>query len=363
MDAPNAFLQGALIVDGLIPEEDLWNELNELLNEIEDLPQPLPWPSLDASAGELQISVHRKTRSGDISPLLEWAASVLAPATACAAIAVKCGPFGEDRGRDLSVATECIVHDFARTLAFAANIARPGCFGVHSIAWRCADGSCKKEPGLVHDLASAVNYSRKTGWPPLGPVPLGSVYAWIGRNLFHLRAGDTPVSRAFNAYTWLFGQPGHAHPFRLVSALIGIEALFATTTSGVADQVRRRAQLLLGSRTSFKKDLDNMYAARSAFLHGSTHLLPNGLSWDVPEAIESKLAKISSAEDLASAVLLSSLQRLVAEGWSALEFSEGLMGSDNAPQSGDEAVLGSMYPYAEKSALDEWAARFIRRFD
>jgi hypothetical protein len=106
-----------------------------------------------------------------------------------------------------------------------------------------------------------------------------------------------------------------------------------------------------------------MYAARSAFLHGSTQLLPNGFSWDTPKAIESKLEKISSAEDVASAVLLSSLQRLVEKGWTTLEFSEDLMGSDKALQTGDEVVLGSSIPYAETSALNEWMARFIRRFD
>jgi hypothetical protein len=215
--------------------------------------------------------VHRKTRNGDINPPLEWAVSALAPSTACAAIAVKYEPMVDDLVQDLSIdMTECFFHDFVHTLAFAANIARPGCFNVHSVAWRCADGSCEEGPGLVHDFASSVEYSQRTGWPPLIPVPFKTVYAWIVRNLFHLRAGDTPVSRAFNAYTWLFGRAGHDFPFDLVSALIGIEALFATTTSGVADQVRRRTQLLLGSRTSFKKDLDKMYAARSAFLHGST---------------------------------------------------------------------------------------------
>lgn len=363
MDVPSQFLQGALIVNGLIPEDHLWNELKELLNEIGDLRQPIPWPGLDTSVGELRISVHRKTKSGDVYPGIEWAASALAGSTACAAIVVQYRPLCDDRGADPSVATVDAVHDFARTLVFAANIARPGCLSVQSINWRSIDDSYEREPGLMHDLGSAVEYSRRTGWPALDPISFRSVYTWICLNLFHLRAGDTPVSRAFNAYTWLFGEPGDAHPFRLVAALIGIEALFATTTSGVGDQVRRRAQLLLGSRTSFKKDLDNMYAARSAFLHGSAHLLPNGLYWDPPDAVRSRLDKGSDAEGVASAVLLSSLQRLVAKGWSRLEFSEAMMGADDLPQSEDEAILGSTYPYAEKSALDEWAAPFIRRFD
>lgn len=363
MDATKQFLEGALIIDGLIPEDHLWDELKELLNEIGDLPQPIPWPGLDTSVGKLRMSVHRKTKSGDVCPAIEWVASALARSTACAAIAVQYGPLSADRGTDLSVATSGAVHDFVRTLVFAANIARPGCLRVQSINWRSIDGSCERRPGLVHDLGRAVEYSRRTGWPALDPISFRSVYMWIGLNLFHLRAGDTPVSRAFNAYTWLFGEPGDAHPFRLVSALIGIEALFATTTSGVAEQVRRRAQLLLGSRTSFKKDLDNMYTARSAFLHGSAHLLPNGLSWDPSDAVGSKLDKGSNAEDVASAVLLSSLQRLVAKGWSRLEFSEALMGADDVPQSEEEAILGFTYPYAEKSALEAWAAQFIRRFD
>lgn len=363
MDTSNTFFEGALIVDGLIPEDDLWNELIELLKEIEDLPQPVPWHGLCVWA--LHVSVHRKTRN-DTSPPLEWAASALAPPNACAAIAFKCSPVvGDELDHDLSTEiSKCLFEDFARIFTFAANIARPGCFNVRSIVTRCSDGSCEEESGIVHNLGAAVDYSHKTGWPPLVPVPFGSVYMWIVQNLFHLRPGDTPVSRAFNAYTWLFGEAGIDFPFCLVSALIGIEALFATTTTGVADQVRRRAQLLLGSRTTFKKDLDKMYAARSAFLHGSTHLRAKGFSWEPPKAIENKLEKIFSAENIASAVLLSSLQRLVEKDWTALEFSENLMGSNNEePQSIKEVVQGISIPYAYPSQLNEWMARFVRRFD
>ena len=362
VDVPTTFFEGALIVNGFIPENDLWNGLNELLNEIEDLPQPIPWNGLNA--WQLYISVHRKTRNGGTNPPLAWVASALAPPGACAAIAFKCKPLGDELDQGFSADfAKCFFHDLARTFTFAANISRPGCFAVQSIATRCSDGSCEEDPGIMHDLAGAVDYSQKTGWPPLVPVPFGSVWVWTVRNLFHLRPGDTPVSRAFNAYTWLFEKRSD-FPFGLVSALIGIEALFATTTSGVADQVRRRAQLLLGNRTSFKKDLDKMYAARSAFLHGSTLLPPNGFSWEPPKAIEAKLEMISDAEDVASAVLLSSLQRLAEKGWTRLEFSENLMGSDKEDvQSIEDIVQGIWIPYAETSALDEWVARFIRRFD
>jgi hypothetical protein len=363
MDSSNKSFEGALIVNGLIPEDDLWNGLKDLLNEIEDLPQPFHWYGL--SAWELHISVHRKNRNGDIAPPLKWAGSALASPGACAAIAFRCKPFGDELDQDLSIGiTKCLFRDLVLTFTFAANIAQPGCFGVRSIITRCSDGSFEEETGITHDLDSALGYSRKTGWPPLVPVPFGSVYIWIVRNLFHLRHGDTPVSRAFNAYTWLFGKAGSDFPFRLVSALIGIEALFATTTSGVTDQVRRRAQILLGNRTSFKKDLDKMYAARSAFLHGSTLLPANGFSWEPPNAIENKLEKIFSAENIASAVLLSSLQRLVEKDWTSLEFSENLMGSNNEePQSIKEVVQGISIPYAYPSQLNEWMARFVRRFD
>jgi hypothetical protein len=360
MKNPNTTVQGALIIHGLIPKEDLWKGLQELLDEIENLPQPIPW---GYSKGGLYITVHRKNKSGDIHPPIEWATSALSRRTSCAAIAIKYNSPWDDLDPELSSGfAECQFQDLARTFSFAANISRPGCLEIMSVAWRCTDDSCEEKPGLTQCFAGAVEYSLKTGWPPLKPVPFGSVYAWIIGNLLHLRSGDTAVSRAFNAYTWLFGESGQDFPFRLVSALIGIEALFARTTSGVADQVRRRAELLLGQRTSFKKDLDKMYAARSAFLHGSTQFPPHGLSWDTPGAIEQKMDKIHGAEDIAIAVLVSSLQKLASQGWNTLEFSEGMTGSGEAKQPGDE-VIGSTIPYAETSALDKWMTPFIRRFD
>ncbi|MFC1825439.1 hypothetical protein ACFL9T_22225 [Thermodesulfobacteriota bacterium] len=363
MNASNTYFQGALIVHGLITEDAIWDGLIELLREIEDLPQPLPWISLCDC--QLYLSVHRKNKSGDIIPPLKWADSELSSLTACAAIAFKWDSFEEADDQGISEGfAEGIFRDFARTFAFAANIARPGCFDVMSVVTRCSDGSYKKNAGTQGNLWGAVEYSQKTGWPPLTPVPFASVYTWIAQNFFHLRHGDTPVSRAFNAYTWLFEKAGSHFPFGLVSALIGIEALFATTTSGVADQVRRRAQLLLGDRTTFKKDLDKMYSARSAFLHGSTLLPQNGFDWNPPEPAEVKLQKTSQAEDIAAAVLLSSLQRLVERGWTSLEFSENLSGADSVEiQSIDEIVRGTSIPYAYPSKLNEWIARFSRRFD
>lgn len=361
LDASNTSFQGALIVNGFIPEDELWNELNELLIEIEDLPQPILWNGLCGL--QLYISVHREKREGGISPPLNWAASALAPPRACAAIAFECKPLGDKFDQDLYFGfSECLFHDFALTFALAANIARPGCFRINSIIMQSSDGSYEEKPGIVHDLDGAVAYSQKTGWPPLVPVSFGRVYWWIVHNAFHMRTGDTPVSRAFNAYTWLFGEPGSDFSFSLVATLIGIEALFATTTSGVADQVRRRAQLLLGSRTSFTQDLREMYSARSAFLHGGTLLPPNGFLWSPPKTKEITFEKISSANNVASAVLLSSLQRLVEKGWNTLEFSENLMGSDKEELL-EELIQGTGIWYADVSEVDNWMARFIRRFD
>lgn len=359
---PNPFFEGVLIIDGLIPEDGLWSDLKELLKDIEDLPQPLPWNGFCGL--QSYISVHRKMKDNSINPPLEWIASAIEPPRACAAIAFKCEPIKKEQDIDFFINfAECHFHDLARAFTFAANIARPGCFLVKSIAIRRPDGSCEKDTGIVHDLRGAVEYSKKSGWPPLNPQPFGSVWYWIIRNLFHLRLGDSPVSRAFNAYTWLF-EKGSDFPFGLVSALIGIEALFSTTTSGIAGQVRRRAQLFLGRRTSFKKDLDKMYAARSAFLHGGTLLRANGYTWEPPKSIQSKLEKISEAEYIASAVLLSSLQRLVEKGWTSLEFSENLIGSEKEEvQSNEELIREVFIPYAKVSEVDEWMTRFIRRFD
>lgn len=358
MNTDNSSFEGALIINGFIPDNDLWLELNELLAEIESLPQPIPWNGF--CARQLHTSVHRKNQLGEINPPLDWAASALSAQNACAAIDFKCIPFEAEPDQEIPL-DRANFQDVARTFSFAANISRPGCFGVHSVASRQND-SCKIASGISNELVNAVDYSRKTGWPSLAPVPFGLVWIWIVKNFYHMRPGDTPISRAFNAYTRLF-EKGSDFPFGLVSALIGIEALFATTTSAVGDQVRRRAQLLLGNRNSFKKDIDKMYAARSAFLHGGTLLSANGYSWEPPEEIETKLEKIWEAEDIASAVLVSSLQRIVEKGWTGLKFSEKLTGlKSETIEPVEDIVSGIRMPCALESELKKWGAPFIRRF-
>ena len=357
-------IEGALILDGFFENESLWEKFASLLEEIETFPKSMPWNGL--SSWKIDVSVHRKKNNEEIIPPLRWDIPAISKKNrASAALIFTCKPSHpkSDLSFDYDCA-ECLFQDFAKSFIFIANISHPGCFSVLSITIRNNDGAVEEYPGFVPHFDGALRYIHETGWPELIELHFIDVYRWVYSNGFHVRSGDSPISRAFNAFTWLFGEVGKDNPFSLVSTLLGIEALFSTNSSDVTEQVRHRAQLLLGERTSFKKDLTKMYAARSSFIHGQTLLSPNGYSWGPPEETLLKMEKTYNGQDIANAVLLASLQRLATNNWNSLEYQEKVVGFSNDDSSYiEETTKGINIPMLYVESIDKWIEKYTKIFE
>lgn len=354
-------IEGALLLDGFVDNTGLWEKFAELLEELESLPKSMPWNGL--SPWQIDMKVHRKLENNVVIPPFEWDRTAITKNRVSAALSFICKDPSNNRLKIDNEFSEFLFEDFARTFTFVANISHPGSFNVLSILTKNHEGIVKEHSGILPRLGGALQYSQKTGWPKLDSVPFADVYRWVYLNGYHVRCGDSPVSRAFNSFTWLFSNNGQENPFSLVSTLIGIEALFCTSSSGVTEQVRRRAQLLLGERESFKKDLSSMYTARSLFIHGSAPLEANGFSWLLPERTSRKIEKTYQAEDIANAVLLASLQKLATNGWNSLEYQENITGKSRDDSSYIEFLVKEIsIPIVNTKKLDDWIAKNTKRF-
>lgn len=223
-----------------------------------------------------------------------------------------------------SVAIELVQYGVSQ-LTFAGNLASPAAFIVGETSWLIEGHGASTTRGYASDLWMARNYVARARWPTLKELPLGDCLAWIWVNGLPLRAGDTPVSRAYNAYTLLFEE----NPLDLIVALHGVEALFVRSSSATQNQLTSRAQLLLGSRSRFKRDLSEMYSARSALLHGGSGFPGLAYPYEDPPAYVKRKAGRERALALAAAVLVATLQILVERKWSTLEFAEQLDGGES----------------------------------
>lgn len=352
-----------MILDGCFESIALWERFVDLLEELESLPKSIPWNGL--SPWKIDISVHRKIENGTVIPPLEWENTTILKDRASAVLVFSCKPLQPDNDQSFDYNfAEILFKDFVKTFIFITNISHPGCFIALSILTWNKKGEIKEHPGLMPHFHGAIEYINDTGWPELKSVPFADVYRWVYLNGFHVRSGDTSISRAFNAFTWLFAEGGKENPFSLVSTLIGIEALFCTSSSGVTEQVRRRAQLLLGKKESFKKDLTTIYSVRSSFIHGRTLLSANGYSWSPPEETWQKMEKTHKGEDIASAVLIASLQKLAINNWNSLDYQEEIAGHSKDDSSYiEEITKGINIPMVYAESIDKWLGKYIKRFE
>jgi hypothetical protein len=351
---------------GLLPvrafRNDELDDLRWLLEEMGALPPGIPLPDLLSIVdAHLTISVHWAA-SEDVGNMDAIVRAELEKRRNVAIVDVRadCAVRAEDEAEDSDSAAmyphlaHYMLEQFVDTLVFAAHLALPGVLRLGTIAWFRDDVSIGAQEPLTGDTDRVREYSGRTGWPQVRRLSFATVLGWILKNAFERRAGDTPVSRAYNAYTHLFTKAGERNSFEMVIALIGIEALYNSSHGDVADQVRRRAQLLLGTRDSFKGDLSRMYQIRSQMVHGALPLLPKRARWQVPDAVAPKFADADEYVSVAYAVLVVSLQVLVDNDWNTLRFVETVDGNAASVPESDREIAASSYQLFHRADLKRW---------
>lgn len=181
-------------------------------------------------------------------------------------------------------------------------------------------------------------------------------WVWLARNFLPIRFGDTPLSRAFNSFTYLYARD-LPDPFQILVALMGIEALYGSGRPGIAAQIVERTQLLLGPRSSFKGDLRRMYDLRSATIHGGFGFPPLDTPFDYPPAYKRRWKELGDAEALAGAVLVASLQELQQRGATHLNFVESVGTRAEAYDVNSSDEVGHAFVRYKSSAVEDYVIR------
>jgi hypothetical protein len=240
-----------------------------------------------------------------------------------------------------------LLEDMGHLIVFAANLANPGAISTGRGIWLVDDERYTDSALLSADYVRfAVQHAERTTWPTISQLHFADAWNWIVRNGFPIRCGDTPASRAYSAFTHLMAGGSGEAPLRLALALHGVEALFCTSTTGVQNQVSERAQLLLGEQKTFKSDLGRMYSTRSALLHGAHGFPALHFPFRAPPGYERRRAAVEHGADVASAILIASLQQLVVRQWSLLKFHT--------------ALEGTAVKFDPESVADECSTSFVR---
>jgi hypothetical protein len=169
-------------------------------------------------------------------------------------------------------------------------------------------------------LQRATELAQQIGWPKLLTLEFDQVWKWVAKHEdFHLYGvSDNPMGRALCAFSHIFEYSNRDEPMQLLWALIGIEALYVKGNTALIEQVREKAQKLLGEQEAYKKKIGSMYDFRSRFVHGDLDFSGIDTPFSDYEVFgEGLLESIS----LAVAVLTATLQEIIRRDWSGLTFS------------------------------------------
>jgi hypothetical protein len=171
-----------------------------------------------------------------------------------------------------------------------------------------------------------LRYADQRGWPSIKILPLQQVVDWLTKYRLARQIGNAPVGRAVNALLNLDASDGSyaGSAAHLFWAMLGLEALYARGTEKIQQQLDDKVQVFLGPRVSFKKDLKEMYAIRSRFVHGDLAFPSIYYPYDATTEFDEFAGTVYAAADQAEAILLSTLQELITRNWNTLEFATSL---------------------------------------
>jgi hypothetical protein len=206
-------------------------------------------------------------------------------------------------------------------LCLAANVALPGAFSYRSTLRLVNGAFVESGYAALHQLDEALDASVEYSWPPLGELPLSSVVSWLDNMPgFRDRVGRTRLGRAIGALSYLIKEHSRdENELSIVWALLGIEALYGRGSEAIKNQVIEKCESFLGKPVTHTKNLSRMYDHRSRVIHGDLDIAFRH-SNSGTEGISDFFDRLYESERVATAVLLSTLQRMCAEQKHELSF-------------------------------------------
>jgi hypothetical protein len=213
-------------------------------------------------------------------------------------------------------------HSFFMDLYLALSIAHPGAIYFWE-CWQFANESfLRGEHGAMTSFDFARERAEKLKWPEIHTLNMLDAYEWLTKVPgFSDRRGVGPVGRAIAALSYLIKMKSKdENELSLVWALLGLEALFGQGNVGLKAQLLEKSEALLGPRHENKKVFGKMYDFRSRLLHGDVDLLYQHNLHDADPAYEKIWDELYECEQLATAILLSTLQNLCRRNSYSLEF-------------------------------------------
>jgi hypothetical protein len=212
----------------------------------------------------------------------------------------------------------------------AANLSRPGCY-IFDKAHTFIDGAPISEADGTFRLqiADSLNDLEKV-WPKLHQPKLVDVVKWIKKiSAFNPPVATTRLQRTFAAFTYVLR---HRHMESegelLFRAMQGLEAFYCDGVGDLRKQLADKTQVWLGLTQSPSNIVGKLYDLRSKYVHGSA-AMPYAVSIEDPdEHAPSTMREFYDGVELATRLLVATLQRCVTEQIQDIKWSYSISTRD-----------------------------------
>jgi hypothetical protein len=215
----------------------------------------------------------------------------------------------------------------ANAVLLLANILRPGSLSAETgYAFVGSAQVGQTSPFFAEHLFWAVDTSKQLGWPKLSKVDFSCGWNWLHRSEALVDGiGVGRLGRALAALSHLTATSlNTTSSIDLVWILLGLEALYSKGNIGLKEQLLGKSEALLGKRTENKKAFGSVYDFRSRLLHGDVDLPLRFTEFDGAKKYEDFHTELARNEDLALAVLIATLQWMMANNTTSLKFEYAL---------------------------------------
>lgn len=210
-----------------------------------------------------------------------------------------------------------------KDISLSANIARPGGLNYDApLVFLDNDFVDRSSSGSTSSFSEAMRAAEEYKWPPIKSLSILECWSWLqGIPGFEERRSQSRLGRAVAALTYLLkNRFPDENELALVWAMLGLEALYGRSNSGLKSQILEKSESFLGPRTGHKKIFSWMYDYRSRLLHGDLDIIFSHNDFDATNEHEKFTIELGRCESVATAILISTLQNMCVEGRYTLDF-------------------------------------------
>jgi hypothetical protein len=217
------------------------------------------------------------------------------------------------------------IEKFFYDIFVVANISAPGCCNLYKMNY-IVDDSIERQIDLYSgQFESAWKWSIDNKWPDIQYIPLMKVWDWYNNlGIGTRQIARTKLERVLFALLH-FSTSGDISAINMIWLAHALESLFDTPEALISQTLKNRIFLVLQEPKNIKtikKKINEFYQLRSSFVHGDfdiNHPLSNTLFED--ELFEYG-NKIIDVEYTAISIIVATLQKMVNNNWSNIEFAE-----------------------------------------